>query len=262
MAQIGDKFTLKCGTELTILGRVNANYVLVCDEKGNERSVQLTNLSRGKVRWGRPTSAKIGDRFESNNYGWCEVIAVSGKSYTIRFDNTGGTREHIAFHLLRDGDYRDYEAPKHMPSSDTYYIGSRWESNICGWATVTEFLSNEKITVEFDETKNRACVSGGKLRSGQFSDKIKRRRDKPCKSYVYVAYYEGEVVYVGKGYGTRYLHCNSGTSHCYELNKLHFEGKEVEVIILADGLYDADAKSLESEIIADLKPRHNKNLLG
>lgn len=45
--------------------------------------------------------------------------------------------------------------------------------------------------------------------------------------YVYMWYYKNELVYVGKGKGSRWQHGNSGKSSCYELNKIHFlEGNE------------------------------------
>lgn len=44
------------------------------------------------------------------------------------------------------------------------------------------------------------------------------------KYYVYHAYgLNGELLYVGKGSGDRYKHCNSGVSHCFELNRYFFE---------------------------------------
>lgn len=43
-------------------------------------------------------------------------------------------------------------------------------------------------------------------------------------SEVYLCYLEDEIVYVGSGKLNRHKHCNSGISHVYELNKLHFEG--------------------------------------
>lgn len=50
-------------------------------------------------------------------------------------------------------------------------------------------------------------------------------------SKVYELYhckYQGEVVYIGQGARGRHRHCNSGTSHVYELNEIYFtEGKDV-----------------------------------
>jgi len=41
-------------------------------------------------------------------------------------------------------------------------------------------------------------------------------------SEVYLCYLEDEIVYVGSGKLNRHKHCNSGISHVYELNRLHF----------------------------------------
>ena len=46
---------------------------------------------------------------------------------------------------------------------------------------------------------------------------------------VYICYLGSEIVYVGSGRIGRHEHCNSGTSHVYELNKLHFEGVVFDV---------------------------------
>lgn len=39
-----------------------------------------------------------------------------------------------------------------------------------------------------------------------------------------MCYLDKEIVYIGSGALNRHKHCNSGTSHVYELNKLHFQG--------------------------------------
>lgn len=45
---------------------------------------------------------------------------------------------------------------------------------------------------------------------------------------VYFCYYKDVVVYIGKGRLGRHKHCNSGASHVYKMNELHFkEGKDV-----------------------------------
>ena len=46
---------------------------------------------------------------------------------------------------------------------------------------------------------------------------------------VYMCKLNDEVLYVGQGASGRHKHCNSGSSHVYELNKLHFQGKTFDV---------------------------------
>ena len=77
---------------------------------------------------------------------------------------------------------------------------------------------------------------------------------------VYVCKHDGVVVYVGQGYYNRHKHCNSGTSHVYELNKLHFQGVvfDVEVTILDNK--DVAVKK-EKELIKKYLPKFNKNFM-
>lgn len=48
---------------------------------------------------------------------------------------------------------------------------------------------------------------------------------------VYVCKLGANIIYVGSGAVGRHKHCNSGRSHVYELNKLHFEGEVFKVDI-------------------------------
>lgn len=75
---------------------------------------------------------------------------------------------------------------------------------------------------------------------------------------VYICRYNGEIVYVGEGRKGRSSHCNSGTSHVYELNKLHFEGVvfEVEVTVVPSKTI---ALEKEKELIRTYQPRFNKD---
>ena len=78
------------------------------------------------------------------------------------------------------------------------------------------------------------------------------------KFVVYTASLNGIIVYVGSGKFGRQLHCLSGCSHVYGLNKLHFESTEVIVKIV--GYYDNKQESLDIEkhLILTNKPAFNK----
>ena len=75
--------------------------------------------------------------------------------------------------------------------------------------------------------------------------------------YVYIAVYNGEVVYIGKGKESRYEHINSGVSNCYEANRVHFEGGEVECSLYASFVYESDALTFEKDLILEYKPAWN-----
>lgn len=80
------------------------------------------------------------------------------------------------------------------------------------------------------------------------------------KTYeLYHCEYKGEVVYVGQGLKGRHKHCNSGSSHVYELNKIHFtEGSDVLYTkVLKVGKSKKDMLDLEKEHISLIRPRFN-----
>lgn len=77
------------------------------------------------------------------------------------------------------------------------------------------------------------------------------------KHYVYVAKNGDEICYVGSGLFGRWDHVNSGTSHNYGLNKLHFEGVELEVKVVSEHSCVKDARSAEMLLIKQLLPAHN-----
>lgn len=80
------------------------------------------------------------------------------------------------------------------------------------------------------------------------------------KYYVYQATgINGELLYIGKGKGDRYKHCNSGISHCYGLNEYHFKhGRSaINTSILAYFETELEALHYEKECIQKLKPKLN-----
>lgn len=79
------------------------------------------------------------------------------------------------------------------------------------------------------------------------------------KYYVYIAKYNGEIVYIGKGKDKRYLHINSGCSHVYEANRLHHvHGVVFEVEIIKKGISMEKASEIEVLMIRTYSPIWNK----
>ena len=81
---------------------------------------------------------------------------------------------------------------------------------------------------------------------------------------VYVCKKDGEIVYIGKGRKGRHKHCNSGTSHVYELNEIHFkEGSGIlETEVVKYFKTDEEATKLERLLIQKYKPTFNKVFTG
>lgn len=76
---------------------------------------------------------------------------------------------------------------------------------------------------------------------------------------VYYCYHKGEVVYIGQGIVGRSTHCNSGCSHVYELNRLHFtDGEEaLDIRIVKVSNDKEEVKRIEREAIVCFKPKLN-----
>ena len=87
------------------------------------------------------------------------------------------------------------------------------------------------------------------------------KRNEAESQYIYIVLSNkpkwAQVLYVGTGKGDRYKHANSGASHNRVLNKMHFEGVEMDTYIFADGLSKPDAHILEMMMIAFFNPIAN-----
>ena len=64
------------------------------------------------------------------------------------------------------------------------------------------------------------------------------------KFEVYICSLNKEILYIGSGKVNRHKHCNSGTSHVYELNKLHFNGNVFDIELK---FFNTKEDSLEEE---------------
>jgi hypothetical protein len=69
--------------------------------------------------------------------------------------------------------------------------------------------------------------------------------------YVYACIVKGNLVYVGKGKGNRYLHCTSGTSSCMELNRDLFKygAHNFKVLKVVDLLTEQEALEMEKDVL-------------
>lgn len=85
------------------------------------------------------------------------------------------------------------------------------------------------------------------------------KRTKKNDRIVYVCKYKHSIVYIGCGQPNRYKHCNSGTSHVLELNRIFFmEGVEkLSVEVIHKNLSQDEALKIEKELINFYKPKFN-----
>lgn len=78
---------------------------------------------------------------------------------------------------------------------------------------------------------------------------------------LYTCSYEDKIVYIGEGIKGRHRHCNSGCSHVYELNKIHFlEGSEaLSVVVIEESTSKSHVTTVERGMIKKFDPIFNKN---
>lgn len=77
---------------------------------------------------------------------------------------------------------------------------------------------------------------------------------------VYACYNETELLYVGNGRVGRQLHCNSGVSHVYELNRDHFTKNNLKTTVVKTFNSKKDAVDFETLIIQKCLPKYNTSV--
>lgn len=75
---------------------------------------------------------------------------------------------------------------------------------------------------------------------------------------VYIARLNKNVVYIGSGLNGRHKHVNSGTSHVYELNKLHFQGVIFDIEFLGTNYSKEESLTIEKGLIEKYQPIYNR----
>lgn len=98
------------------------------------------------------------------------------------------------------------------------------------------------ILSPFDEDIRTAI--GGTVETGEY--------------YVYFAFCNSDVVYIGSGKGDRYKHVNSGVSSSWYLNKLYFDNETILCVRVVKGLSKDFSLIVEQLLIEAIKPLGNK----
>lgn len=135
---------------------------------------------------------------------------------------------------------------------------TRFRSEFDGFYNVM-FLDYENLeaTIKFDNSYNTKTVDIFTALNGLAQDRYVLP-EYAEEHYVYAAYYNEVIYYIGQGKETRYKHVNSGTSHNYDLNWHHFNNYDFEIKIIKDQLTKEQAIELEDELIKRHQPRCNK----
>lgn len=280
--KVGDKFTVRPDVEVTVVEYYNAKAVIVEDAERNRRECQASDLKSGNITWlkkdgsfkkyvkkiGKRPSPKVGERYKSEHHGWFVILKIEGyNNMTIRFEDTGAEKSGVYTHIAFSGKVADPSKPRYEGLLEKYPIGSVWESYNWGEFEIVDIKSAQDVTIRWALTgRLQHCVSTASIRKGfvvdhdRYEKEVNYLHPEEGKHYIYVAKLDGQIIYVGQGFGKRYLHCKGGWSHNVELNRLYFEGRDVVVEIYKDGISKAEATELEKNLISTLKPYCNKRV--
>lgn len=218
----------------------------------------------------KKTLARVGERYFNKYSGWYEIVASEGDSkFTVVFDNTGYVKPNNFLSAITKGLIRDDSLVNNFVSKDRYPVGHQFTMQNGTIAEVVEVLNFEQIKVRWLETGVESVHESRNLKKG----KINCLNGYSGWNYLYVdeskgVYYvyfvydnDYNICYIGSGTGSRYTHTDSGISHSYNLNKMHFTGVETITRIFKGGLSITEARDLERELILQHRPYCNISML-
>jgi hypothetical protein len=257
---VGYKFTSKCGEELEVIEIVSSSNILVSDCIGRTKRLTSAAIANKSFKWkysnglfcerkprsNKQTIVDIGKVFKSNFYGDFEVIEKVGGKFTVRFLETGAIKDKVSVDNVLVGAVKDPSLPAYSKYSTMFKAGTILRGNKNGNIIVVDFISHNKIVCKWENSGNIKIYCGTALVNyNRMKDSAQSYDKRYDGNYIYYVYHEGDVVYVGRGKGRRYLHANSGRSSCRELNKLHFQGVVFNVEVVESGLSYNESKEAE-----------------
>lgn len=283
---IGELFELNCGVTVEVIKYENPKNITVTD--GIIAAIaEASQLRRGVLAWKRDgkfiktycrlrnarNKPKVprkyiekGFKSRSLRSGPVEVIEVIGDTIRIRFEDTGHIKDYKFsknFKIERTLDTEKTRSVptfirKHLPIPERWPIGSCHDSSKHGKFKILKIENCSSILIEWQTSGETQIATSQQLKEGSVRDLSRSGNYLNASGhYIYIAKHQNEIVYVGKGCGSRYTHCNSGRSSSYYLNKLHFMGEDVSVEILIQDLEDEESLIFERYLIALLKPKAN-----
>lgn len=254
---VGYKFKSKCGYDLEVVEVFSPSAVKVVDILGRSKVLSSTAIANRIFKWtyidgsfcdnigARKPRVVIGDILSSNYYGKFEVVSQEGKFYSIKFVNSGYVKQCCTAKNLLNGTVCDNSVEQYSTTREKYKAGTIIENKSGDKLVVLEYISSSEVKCKW--LHSGVVCSYTTTALNKPANLVHRDRIKYEHSghYIYYVYYQGVVVYVGRGKGKRYMHPNSGKSSCRELNKLHFLGTVFEVEIVEDSLSYEQSKISE-----------------
>ena len=273
--RVGEEFKLKCGVVVKVVDYKRATRVTVEDSYGNRKTTKYEKLKTGVLSWNsflpddspykvlhpeNAPSVKVGDVFLLN-CGVSVVVTRYTNRYCILVEDCEGNIKECTTSSLKSGSlsWSEFGHTSSRTLREKVPIGKVFESKVCGRFTILKVYGAKNITVcwELTEHIQQNCTKSQVL-SGNLQDESVQKATSLRLNYVYHVFVNGDLAYIGKGKGKRYLHPKSGASSCAELNRHYFLGDKIEVVILKDGLSSIEASKLEKDMIWKMQPKYNK----
>lgn len=275
--KVGDRFWLNYARrEVEVIEYINSGKVLIQDEFGNTKWTVAQSLRKGQVAIGDSAIERHREQFLSENHFphklkcglFVDLIRYDG-SCKILIGDKFGNQKYVSANQIRDNSILWTEFGYKGTHIDL--VGMRIESKRWGWFVVKDQdVFTRKTTVFWEDSGT--TQNGYDLydtHSGAITDKVALEDSHwnylnvpKGMSYVYVVEHNDEILYIGKGKGSRYLHARNGTSHVLELNRLYFMGEEVKVSIHSLYKTGTEAESAEALLIKEAKPKYNTQHIG
>lgn len=248
--KIGQRYMGK-HEHFTVL-EIEDEHVLVKFDRGIvKRYTHLTVLKQEWISGGKKILNLVGEKYELNCGTIVTVVEVVDCNM-VKVTDGIKTRE-CRISKLKSGKERWYNYKKTERKSK---IGKIIETRQFGKYTVVCEFEDRSVGVIWEETKNfQICKETSKtLRDESLIGNFLNAKD----HYVYAAIFNGEIVYIGRGTHSRYLHVLSGASSSKYLNMLHFQEEKVIVGIVQDGLSKKESMQMEKYYLSKYKPVGNK----
>lgn len=271
-AYIGEKGIITSGVVLTVVEVLPKQWIIVEDECGNRKKTTIYRLREGVLGWEEfgvkkvtnlLPSVEIGRTFEMLSGVTLEVIGYNNARDIIVKDSEGNSKSTTS-RKLKQGkvEWSEFGAPVVTKAFLTYKVGDIYNSKRYGNFEILCAKSSTEITVRWQNTGFvQVKCQHHSIKHGTLKDKSLKRYKHLDKGeeryYVYMVYEKDNLVYIGKGTRLRYLHVNSGTSHCKKMNEKHFQGVYFTVKFFIENVSNKEASSIEKMLIVDLKPDYN-----
>jgi hypothetical protein len=198
--KIGDKFTLNCGVEVTVIEYINRKHILVQDiENGPKIVTDAVQLRRGAVNI--VPFVIVGKEFLLN-CGVKVTVSKYNNSSSIFINDIHGNSKEVCISALRKVNisWKQFGVPIATKTQLIFPIGSVWRSKDHGNFVICSAKDCSNIVIRWENTGcvQENCKSKA-IKTGIIFDKtLDRDYLKPVKNrhYVYIVSHNNCIIYI------------------------------------------------------------------